>query len=219
MTLGLEQLAWRAPAHPDEAANTDTPTTELSPREASLVEIAADVVRGAANPQFQTHLEIALMHAGLTHEEVRELLRHLVPYAGLSATAMAFERMVELTDCPPAEAREDDRPDFAAEPEEYSPWALEGIASLDRPFAGQLRRHTSELWGRPGLSKRERAMATLAVDLASGALGGLFAVHVAVAQQNGIGLEEVSAMIRLLGERSPGDEGEALDAIAAIAVA
>lgn len=215
MSIGLEQFAWHAPPCPEEAANNDTPPVELSAREVALIEIAADVVTGAFVSSFDAQAETATALGGPSQDDIRELLRHLTPYAGLSLTAIAFERLVENSGALPAES-EATAAATGAEAAEYSSWALEGFQSVDPVFAGQLHRYTEDLWERPGLSRRERALVTLATDVVSNALGGLFSVHLALAQRNGVSLEEVAAIIRLLGERAPHHGIDAFEAVAAV---
>ena len=216
MSIGLEQLAWRAPPCPEQAANNDTPPVELSAREVALIEIAADVVTGAFVSSFDARVQTATAPGGLTQDHIRELLRHLTPYAGLSVTAIAFERLVENDGALPAESEAAGESATGTGAAEYSAWALEGFQSVDPVFAGQLHRYTEDLWERPGLSKRERALVTLATDVVSNALGGLFSVHLALAQRNGVSLEEVAAIIRLLGERAPHHGIEAFEAVTAV---
>lgn len=219
MSVALEQLAWRSPSHPDEAANTDHPIAQLSAREIALVRIAADLKLGATEAAFQLDVEAALTDAGLTLDEIRELFRHLAPYAGLSATAMAFERLIEMTDAAADEHAVGAESGLGGEAQEYSAWALEGFRAVDAAFANQLHRYTEDLWDQPGLSKAERSLVTLAIDVANNALGGLFAIHLALAQKHGIDLEKVTAMIRLLGDRLPHHDADALEAVTEIASA
>jgi alkylhydroperoxidase/carboxymuconolactone decarboxylase family protein YurZ len=101
----------------------------------------------------------------------------------------------------------------------YSPWALEGFQSLDPIFAEQLRLSTDHLWSRPGLTPRERALATLAVDVAGATLGCSFAAHVALAHQHGVNSSQVSAMLRLLGQRMPARAEQASEALSIAAAA
>jgi alkylhydroperoxidase/carboxymuconolactone decarboxylase family protein YurZ len=217
MTLALNQTRATAQKVFDgEAANDSSgvcPCSELTPREAGLVLLASDVRLGLSDSSFEHHVASALTRAALDLEHIRELLRHLAPYAGLSATATAFERLVELANLAEQVSKthcEDAFPDAS----EYSAWALEGVESLDSVLAHQLRQNTANLWGRPGLTKRERALVTLANDVVGGTLGSLFAVHLAIAQQHGLNYDDIRAMIRLVGDRVPREAAEALEALA-----
>src|SRR5262249_466559 len=68
----------------------------LSMREKSVLLIAGDVTVRELGLPFELHIEMALTKAGLSVEDIRELLRHVAPAAGLNPSARAFERLVEV---------------------------------------------------------------------------------------------------------------------------
>ena len=223
MSLALEQCPAPPPA-PDRAANSDRPDfrafPELSPREIMILFLACDVCLGGAGEPFHEHSATAIHEAGMTVEDVRELLRHIAPYAGFNAVGMAFEQLLEIADSlSPDEAPAAEPPERGAEAPPYSAWAIDGFEALDPVFAAELRHCTDHLWSRPGLCARERALATLAVDIAGGTLGCSFAAHVALAHQHGIDAGQVAAMLRLVGQRLPARAEQAVEALTVAAAA
>jgi len=201
----LMEHAGPCPVLPGHPANANRPDfgdfAPLTPREVMLLFLVSDVCLGVLESPFDAHAETAIGFAGISVDDIRELLRHLVPYAGFNATSMAFERLLDLPMTAGAEAPS---PAISGTTlPAYSDWILEGFGSLDPVLADQLRRSTDTLWSRAGLSARERAMVTLTVDIVGGTLGCSFGVHLAVAKRHGIDSDDLSAILLLLGQRLP----------------
>jgi len=64
----------------------------LSLRDRELITVAMLAAMGAREPQLDVHLRGALT-VGVTRDELRELMIHLVPYAGFPAAINAMRRL------------------------------------------------------------------------------------------------------------------------------
>ncbi len=64
----------------------------LSLRDRELITVAMLAAMGAREPQLDVHLHGAL-NIGVTIEELREVMIHLVPYAGFPAAINAMRRL------------------------------------------------------------------------------------------------------------------------------
>ena len=65
----------------------------LTLREKTFLCLVADVCHPHLGLPFELHVGMG-MKQGVTEEDFRELLRHLGPYAGYTACAVAFERFL-----------------------------------------------------------------------------------------------------------------------------
>ena len=186
---------------------------ELSMREKSVLFLAADVCVPEFGLPFELHLGMALKQAEMPVENVRELFRHIAPDAGYGITAGAFERLVEIAKAlgidPDSKATRDDPAQRAV----YSEDALAELRELDRDFAAYVEDQAQQLWHRGGLTPRERAFATLAVDVIGGTLGSPFQTHLALAADAGIARGDLHAAMKLLAEFSIPKVWEALIAL------
>ena len=201
--MGIEagKAIWSAPA--------------LSMREKAVVMIAADLCVPELGLPFELHVGMALGQAKMTIEDLRELLRHIAPDAGFNIVAMGFERMVQIAktldkDVASSASRIDaDRP-------VYDQATLAGLARLDPEFARMVDQTSRQLWSRPGLSRRERCLATFAVDVIGGTLGAPFAAHVELCRQAGLTRADCCVALRALAEFSIPKAWQALIALDAL---
>jgi alkylhydroperoxidase/carboxymuconolactone decarboxylase family protein YurZ len=173
----------------------------LSMREKAILLIAADVCVPEFGLPFELHVGMALGQAGMSVEDLREVLRHIAPDAGFNIVAMAFQRLVEV-----ATALGYDTRSTASRLERnetvYAESTLDALRSIDPEFANDMDRTTRQLWHRPGLSRRERCSATFAVDVISGVLGAPFAALMDVCRDAGLSRTDCQAAIRVLAEFS-----------------
>src|SRR5437879_10755589 len=77
---------------------------------------------------------------------------------------------------------------------------VEDLHRLDAPLAAYVEQHAHHVWGRGGLSRRERALIWLAVDVLSQTLDASFLAHVDLALQAGASREALRAVVRFLAE-------------------
>ena len=125
---------------------------------------------------LRRHLVAGLQH-GLTAEAIREILVQASLYSGFSAAeetlALAGEVFAERGIQFPADPHEDvsleelDRRGAALMASLHGSRATQGYASPDNPVTGQLypaaiRYGYGEIWSRPGLEHRQRALVAVA---------------------------------------------------------
>jgi 4-carboxymuconolactone decarboxylase len=125
---------------------------------------------------LRRHIGAGLDH-GLTAEAIREILVQAGLYAGFSAAEetlalageMFAERGIQFPADPPEDASLEtlDRRGSALMAELHGSRATQGYASPDNPVTGQLypaaiRYGYGEIWSRPGLERRQRALVAVA---------------------------------------------------------
>jgi alkylhydroperoxidase/carboxymuconolactone decarboxylase family protein YurZ len=187
----------------------------LSMREKAILLIAADICVPELGLPFELHVGMALGQAKMPVEDLRELLRHMAPNAGFNVVAMAFQRLTEVA------SKLGHDPETSASASEgkgrvYDEATLASIAKLDPDFATDIDRLSRQLWHRPGLSMRERCLATFAVDVVGGTLGAPFEAHVMLCRQAGLTKKECHAAIRALAEFSIPKAWQALIAFSSL---
>jgi 4-carboxymuconolactone decarboxylase len=174
---------------------------QLSMREKTFLCLVADVCHPHLALPFELHMEMG-MKQGVTTEDFRECLRHLGPYAGYTACASAFERLLEIaqhlgmqypTPADHSEVR-------TGATLGYPPPLASELRKLDAPFAEYVEQQAKQVWSRPGLSQRERAMISLAVDVLYQTLDEPFRAHVDLALRAGASREDVRAVVRFVAE-------------------
>jgi 4-carboxymuconolactone decarboxylase len=199
--MGIEagRALWKQPA--------------LSMREKAILLIAADVCVPELGLPYELHIGMALGQADMTVEDLREVLRHIAPDAGFNIVAMAFQRLVEVA----IELGHDAAASTASRVEGnqpvYAESTLQTLKSIDPAFADDMDRTARQLWHRPGLLKRERCLATFAVDVVGGTLGAPFAAHVDLCREAGLTRTDCQAAIRVLAEFSRPKAWQALIAL------
>jgi alkylhydroperoxidase/carboxymuconolactone decarboxylase family protein YurZ len=177
--------------------------SQLSMREKALLLLAGDVAVGELGLPFELHTAMALSKASMSAEDLRELLRHVAPAAGLNPTSRAFERLAAVL----AGLGQSTESHAARAPAPHpgAPYPAEALAELrvaDPRLAADIEDQSAELWGRPGLSHRERLLASLAIDIAGGTLGQAFGAHARMALHAGITPAEIHEALRVLAEYS-----------------
>ncbi|NJP94860.1 dehydrogenase [Nonomuraea sp. FMUSA5-5] len=177
----------------------------LALREKVMVWLAGDVCNGHLGVPYELHLSLGLQ-AGLSWQELREVLRHLAPYAGYPAVVQAFVRLREIAD------GADSAPASAGDPAGEPPAPPE----VDGGFADWLRHQEETRWGRPLLTARERALLCVAVDVFYQTLGEPFRAHVEAARAAGVDAETLRNLLRLMGELGAGKVWQALEALATL---
>jgi alkylhydroperoxidase/carboxymuconolactone decarboxylase family protein YurZ len=187
-----------------EAGREIWTSNDLTARERAILLIAGDVVVPELGLPFELHVEMAVAKVEMPIEHIREILRHIAPDAGLNITAMAFQKLeivlAQFETEPHRQDLENARATLADGP--FSAARLQPLRIRDPVFADLIQRRCNRMWSRPLLSARERAFATLAVDVIGGTLGAAFSVHLAIARSVGLVREDVFAMLRVMAEFS-----------------
>ncbi len=183
---------------------------QLTMREKAFVFLAADMCTHGLGFPLQTHVEMARSQ-GVSVATLREVVRHLAPYVGYPTAAEALARLGEIED-PPQKAPEH-RPTERLNPDNR---AIERIALLDRKFAKFFTDQFADRWGRPELSIRERALATIVTDVLGGTLDDSLRMHVELALGNGAAEEQIRAVLLLVAEFGIAKAWRAYQAISGI---
>lgn len=180
MAIAVGQHAWGLP--------------QLSMREKAFVFLAADMCAHGLGFPLQTHVEMARSQ-GVSMPALRETVRHLAPYVGYPTAAEALARLGEIEATPPGQPQHQ-----STERLDPDDRLIQQIASLDKQFAEFFTGQFADRWGRPDLSIRERALATIATDVLGGTLDESLRMHVELALGNGAEAEQIRAVLLLVAE-------------------
>jgi len=186
---------------------------ELTMREKAVLFLAADISVPQFGLPFELHLAMALKQAEMSVEDLRELFRHIAPDAGYGITATAFQRLAEIARALGLDPRSTATRIGHAPNAAYSDATLAALRELDPDFGAYVEDQARQLWHRGGLTRRERALATLAVDVIGGTLGSPFRSHLALAADAGISGKDLHAAMKVLAEFSIPKVWEALIAL------
>jgi alkylhydroperoxidase/carboxymuconolactone decarboxylase family protein YurZ len=156
----------------------------LSMREKAILLITTDLCIPELGLPFELHIGMALNHVRMSVEDIRELLRHIAPDAGFNIVAMGFERLAAIA-AALGHDPESSSSRIEAGGRVYEA-TLTALKKLDPEFAADVDRISRELWCRPGLSVRERCLATFAIDVIGGTLGAPFEAHVQLCRNAGL---------------------------------
>lgn len=178
--------------------------TGLTDREKAFLRLTADVCAQALGFPFEFHLRAAL-GIGVTTADVRALLNFIAYDSGYHTALAAFDRLVELET-----ALGLPRPDSAELPAELlssgpdaPPSPLPGparatLADLDPNFLDyfDLQSRMRAPTGPGTLSNRERAFATMSVDVHYQTLDDTFRIHIQRALGAGASIDDVRDVLR-----------------------
>ena len=170
---------------------------ELTPREKILLSLVADVCQQTLNRPFETHV-LAGIKAGLTTDDLRELLRFIAYDSGYPAATSALDRLTEIetTHALPAPTSPGHELNANGTGSPLPASMKQAIQTLDPTFANYMELQSRMRAGMQLLSVRERAFATITVDVLYQTLEESFEVHVTRALRAGATPEEVRAVVR-----------------------
>jgi alkylhydroperoxidase/carboxymuconolactone decarboxylase family protein YurZ len=173
---------------------------DLTMREKAFVFIAGDLCSQNLQMPLEVHVKVGVLN-GVALGDFREAVRHLAPYAGYPTAALAMMRLAqierEIAALPgPRQAEPAPETPGVELPEQ----AAADLERLDPHFAEFYRGQFAERWGRGGLNSRERALATLAVDVMYQTLDEPFALHLDLARRAGAGETQIRQVITLISE-------------------
>jgi alkylhydroperoxidase/carboxymuconolactone decarboxylase family protein YurZ len=173
----------------------DTP--ELSTREKILLSLVADVCRQTLGLPFETHIAMAREH-GLSADDLRELLRFISYDSGYPAALAALGRLTEIEReqglTGPTGHSHEVNADGSGSPIPAS--MRKAVRNLDAPFADYMDLQSRMRAGMELLSVRERAFATMTVDVLFQTLDESFRIHVTRALSAGATPNEALAVVR-----------------------
>lgn len=174
---------------------------ELTVREKVLLSLVADVCQRTLGRPFETHVSMALEN-GVSADDLRELLRFISYDSGYPAALEAMVRLVDIE-------RELDLPGPTGQGHEVnadgsgSPIPApvrQAVHRLDPGFADYMDLQSRMRGGMQRLSVRERAFATMTVDVLYQTLEESFRVHVTRALGTGATPDEVRAVVRFTAQ-------------------
>jgi 4-carboxymuconolactone decarboxylase len=186
----------------------------LSPREQEIAVVASLSAKGNARPQLKVHLNGAL-NAGLSQNEIRELILHLSGYAGFPCSINAMSAFTEVL-CERDMESDVTVPDSLSVENTVSRYKL-GEQELEYIYPGQTKNLKESLgevcpdlvkyviefgygdvYSRGILSRRERQIATIATLAALGNSAPQLEFHIAAGLNAGLSYEEMCEIMILL---------------------
>ncbi|MEV0095023.1 carboxymuconolactone decarboxylase family protein [Streptomyces sp. NPDC050738] len=170
---------------------------KLTPRELALLSLVADVCEQVHGLPFELHVMAALDN-GLDADDLRELLRFISYDSGYPAALAALERLaeVERTYGLPGPTGQS-HPVNAEGTGSPLPAAMrEQVQALDPAFADYMDLQSRMRAGMSRITVRERAFATMTVDVLYQTLQESFRAHVGRALGSGATPEEVRGVVR-----------------------
>ncbi|MFC4906665.1 carboxymuconolactone decarboxylase family protein [Actinomadura gamaensis] len=169
---------------------------ELSRREKALLCLVADVCEQTLGSPFERHVRLAYEN-GASPDDVRELLRFISYDSGYPAAAAALDRLVEVErelGAAPTGAGHEVNADGTGSPLP-SPM-LQAVRDLDGGFAEYMELQSRMRGGMEMLSVRERAFATMTVDVLYQTLQESFRAHTTRALGAGATPDDLRAVVR-----------------------
>jgi alkylhydroperoxidase/carboxymuconolactone decarboxylase family protein YurZ len=170
---------------------------ELTMREKSLLSVVADVCDQTLGLPFELHVKTGVEN-GVSADDLRELLRFISYDSGYPAALAALERLTAVErqyGLPgPVGQRHEVNADGSGSPIPLP--TREAVRALDPGFADYMELQSRMRAGMELISGRERAFATMTVDVLYQTLEESFRVHVTRALSTGATPEEVRAVVR-----------------------
>ena len=173
------------------------PETHLTPRESALLSLVADVCTQVLGTPFALHVRAALDN-GLDADDLRELFRFISYDSGYPAALGALERLADLE-------RKHDLAGPTGEGHEVNadgtgspmPAALRAeVCAVDPGFADYMDLQSRMRADMSRISVRERAFASMTVDVLYQTLQESFRAHVGRALGAGATPDDVRAAVR-----------------------
>lgn len=172
---------------------------QLTTREKAFIFIAADMATGVLGFPLATHVRMAGMH-GVTVPECRAAVRHLAPYVSYPTAAVALQQLNEIEPAPDSPAQTLP-PAEARRPDALPAATRQALTELDENFAAFFIQQFDQRWVAGGdLSRRERALSCLAVDVLHQTLDESFDLHADLALAAGATGEHLRAVLLLVAE-------------------
>ena len=180
---------------------TENAISELPARERVLLNVVADVCQQTLGHPFEEHV-LAGQQAGVTADDFRELLRFISYDSGYPAAAEALRRLVEIEQThglPEPTGRGHDL-NLTGTESPIPAGTRQAVRTLDKGFADYMDLQSRMRAGMQQISVRERAFATVTVDVLYQTLAESFEVHVSRALRTGATPEEVRAVVRFAAQ-------------------
>jgi alkylhydroperoxidase/carboxymuconolactone decarboxylase family protein YurZ len=168
----------------------------LTTREKLLLSLVADVCQGTLGKSFEQHV-LAAEKSNVPPDDLRELLRFIAYDSGYPAAATALQRLEELEQehglpTPTGEGH-DLNLDGTTSP--IPAQTRQAVTNLDEGFANYMNLQSRMRTGMQRLTVKERAFATMTVDILYQTLAESFETHTARALRAGATEEELRAVV------------------------
>ncbi|MFC1437472.1 carboxymuconolactone decarboxylase family protein [Streptacidiphilus sp. N1-10] len=181
------------------AASFDLTATapQLTPRELSLIALVADVCGQVFGVPFELHVRAALAN-GLDADDLRELLRFISYDSGYPAALAALERLTEVEQRHglPGPTGQGHQLDLEGTGSPMPAAMRAEVRALDPDFAVYMDLQSRMRADMSRISVRERAFATMTVDVLYQTLQESFRAHVGRALGAGATPDEARAAVR-----------------------
>lgn len=174
---------------------------ELTTREKLLLTLVADVCQQTLGHPYEQHV-LAAHKSNITADDLRELLRFISYDSGYPAAAAALHRLEEIEqehDLPAPTGKAHDL-NLQGTNSPIPTQTRQAVSNLDEDFANYMNLQSRMRAGMQQLSVRERAFATMTVDVLYQTLAESFEVHVGRALRAGATTEEVQAVVRFTAQ-------------------
>ncbi|MBB5781938.1 carboxymuconolactone decarboxylase family protein [Nonomuraea jabiensis] len=171
--------------------------TELSMREKILLSLVGDVCQQTLGLPFEAHVTMAYEN-GLSADDLRELLRFIAYDSGYPAALSALARLVDIEreQALPGPTGDGHPIDADGQTSPIPAPTRQAVRNLDPGFADYMDLQSRMRAGMRRLTVRERAFATMTVDVLFQTLEESFRVHVTRALKAGATPEEARAVVR-----------------------
>lgn len=195
------QLKELDPLFAEMTAATEEAVSELPIRERILLSVVADVCQRTLGPSFEDHV-LAGTTAGVSADDFRELLRFIAYDSGYPAATEAFHRLTEIerTHDLPAPTGQGHDLDLTGTASPIPPATRQAVRTLDPDFADYMDLQSRMRANMRLITPRERAFATITVDVLYQTLAESFEVHVSRALRAGATPNEVRAVVRFAAQ-------------------
>ncbi|GII58107.1 carboxymuconolactone decarboxylase [Planotetraspora thailandica] len=172
-------------------------TPELTTREKVLLSVVADVCQQTLGLPFELHVTMGREH-GVSADDLRELLRFIAYDSGYPAAIEALTRVTAIERehglAGPTGQGHEVNAEGSGSPIPAS--ARQAVRNLDARFADYMDLQSRMRAGMRRLSVRERAFATVTVDVLYQTLEESFRLHVTRALGAGATPDDVRAVVR-----------------------
>lgn len=174
---------------------------ELTDREKAFLSVVADICQGSLGLAFEAHVRAGL-RAGVTVEDLRELLRFVAYDIGYPAAVAGFEALAAFAEEPTSAPLLDESLVSVGSDSPLPAPVREQLAAMDPHFAEYFDLQSRMRSGhQPGtLSERERGLVSMSVDVHYQTLGDTFRIHVGRARRGGASPEDVRAALRFIAQ-------------------
>jgi alkylhydroperoxidase/carboxymuconolactone decarboxylase family protein YurZ len=189
------------PLFAEMSAASEQAVSELPTRERVLLNVVADVCQQTLGRSFEQHV-LAGREAGVSADDFRELLRFIAYDSGYPAAAEALQRLIEIeqTHGLPEPTGQGHDLNLTGTGSPMPATTRQAVRTLDEGFANYMDLQSRMRAGMQQISVRERAFATITVDVLYQTLAESFEVHVSRALRTGATREEVRVVVRFAAQ-------------------